>query len=177
MSLEDAFRSELGRQVEKLKEENREVHEAVIRKSNELMKIRMSLVTEVCPDCGMENTIEWNVVKQGYQAFCPNCGQPLMLCSECMVDKDFCDWSNDTCLCYRMVEKFWKNFEDVLFEEDKDGRLILSDDCRFMIGTREVVTFHSGTDREEIWHWFDNHHPKGIVHLLNEKEEKREQNR
>ncbi len=171
MSLEDAFRSELGRQVEKLKEENREVHEAVIRKSNELMKIRMSLVTEVCPDCGMENTIEWNVVKQGYQAFCPNCGQPLMLCSECTVDKDFCDWSNDTCLCYRMVEEFWKDLEDIPVNEDKKGRTVLETEYRMMVGNREIAVFPAGTVREDIWGWFNKHHPKGIQYLLYEKED------
>ena len=57
MSIEDAFKSELRRENTKLKRENQEVHAAVIRKHKELMKIRMSLVTEVCPDCGHENTV------------------------------------------------------------------------------------------------------------------------
>ena len=46
MSLEDAFKSELGKEVVRLRKENQEVHEAVIRKQKELMRIRGSLVTD-----------------------------------------------------------------------------------------------------------------------------------
>jgi len=166
VSIEDAFKSELRRENTKLKRENQEVHAAVIRKHKELMKIRMSLVTEVCPDCGHENTVEWNVVDKGYQIFCPNCGFPMMLCSECMLDSGYCDWESDTSLCYRMVEGFWKNLEDVPVYEDEDGRMLLEKDYRLMIGTREVTMFPAGTEREEIWHWFDERHPKGVAYLL-----------
>lgn len=166
MSIENAFKSELRRENTKLKRENQEVHAAVIRKHKELMKIRMSLVTEVCPDCGHENTVEWSVVDKGYQIFCPNCGFPMMLCSECVLDSGYCDWESDTSLCYRMVEGFWKNLEDVPVYEDEDGRMLLEKDYRLMIGTREVTMFPAGTEREEIWHWFDERHPKGVAYLL-----------
>lgn len=177
MSIENTFRSELSREVEKLKKENQEVHEAVIRKHKELMKIRMSLVTEVCPDCGSENTMEWSVVNKGYQAFCPTCGFPMMLCSECMCDSGFCDWNGSTVLCYRMVEGFWKNLVDVSFHEEKEGRLVLEKDYRLMIGTREVASFPAGTDREKIWHWFDERHPRGVAYLLYGEEAKESEDR
>ena len=61
---------------------------------------------------------------------------------------------------------FWKNLEDVPFNEDADGRLVLANDYRFMVGSREIAMFPKGTDREEIWHWFDENHPKGVAHLL-----------
>lgn len=166
MSIEDTSKSELRRENTKLKRENQEVHAAVIRKHKELMKIRMSLVTEVCPDCGHENTVEWSVVDKGYQIFCPNCGFPMMLCSECMLDSGYCDWESDTSLCYRMVEGFWKNLEDVPFREDEAKSMVLEKDYRLMIGTREVTMFPAGTEREEIWHWFDERHPKGVTYLL-----------
>lgn len=167
MSIESVFKNEFEKKIRSLEEENKEVHQAVIRKHNELMKMRMNMITEVCPECGTENTIEWSVIKEGYQAFCPKCGWPMMLCSECMLDRDFCDWNGDTAICYRMVEGFWKNLTDVPFMEDEKGRLVLENDYSFMIGTREVAMFPAGTDREEIWYWFDKHHPNGVAYLLN----------
>lgn len=104
MSIRDALNSELGQEVKRLREENEEVHAAVVRKQKELMEMRMDMVTEECPDCGTENTFKWSVLKNGYQAFCPKCGFPMMLCSECMIDNDnFCDWNGDKSLCYRLV--------------------------------------------------------------------------
>ena len=176
MSIEDAFKSELGKEVIRLRKENQEVHAAVVRKQKELLKIRGSLVTEQCPECDEENTIAWNVAKQGYHVFCPNCGFPMMLCGECMVDSGLCDWNGEISLCYRMIEGFWKNLSDVPFAEDEDGRLILEKEYKLMFGSKEIAVFPAGTDREEIWHWFDESHPKGVVYLMNgieaEKSEK-----
>ncbi len=175
MSIRDALNSELGQEVNRLREENEEVHAAAVRKQKELMEMRMDMVTEECPDCGTENTFKWSVLRNGYQAFCHKCGFPMMLCSECMIDNDnFCDWNGDKSLCYRMVEGFWKNLEDVPFNEDADGRLVLANDYRFMVGSREIAMFPKGTDREEIWHWFDENHPKGVAHLLYRGENKTE---
>lgn len=167
MSIENLLNKQLETDLEALQKENKQVHQAVIRKQKELLKIRGRLVTEKCPECGTENTIEWSVIKEGYQAFCPKCGRPMMLCSECLLDSGFCDWESDTSLCYRMVEGFWKNLTDVPFMEGEKGRLVLENDYSFMIGTREVAMFPAGTDREEIWYWFDEHHPKGVAYLLN----------
>ena len=117
--------------------------------------MRMDMVTEECPDCGTENTFKWSVRRDGYQAFCPKCGFPMMLCGECLVDSDdFCDWDGSTILCHRMIERLWKDLEDVVFNEDPDGCLVLESDYQLMIGNREVAMFPAGTDREEIWHWF-----------------------
>lgn len=51
-------------------------------------------VTEVCPHCMSENTILWNEEKDGYTAFCPYCGEDMMLCSIC-PDRDNCDQNED----------------------------------------------------------------------------------
>lgn len=190
MSLEDAFKSELGKEVVRLRKENQEVHEAVIRKQKELMRIRGSLVTEQCHECGAENTIEWNMAKQGYYAFCPNCGDPMMLCWECVVDSGFCDWDEDTSLCYRVVEKFWDNLSVVPFcyiasenhrgnlsdvpasgNVDVDMRLVLENEHKLMFGNKEIITFPSGTDRDEIWEWFDKRYPGGWFKLMNRNSE------
>lgn len=65
------------------------------------------LITETCPNCEKEITVNWDVKKDGYKAICPNCGKTLMLCSACL-DSDthcfFCDWNKENG-CYRSREK------------------------------------------------------------------------
>lgn len=52
-------------------------------------------VTECCPHCDSEITVLWNVEQDGYQIFCPNCGETIMLCSMC--DREPCDWTENGC--------------------------------------------------------------------------------
>ena len=40
-------------------------------------------VTELCPHCDREATIMWNLEEDGMKAFCPYCGNRLMLCAYC----------------------------------------------------------------------------------------------
>lgn len=42
-------------------------------------KDREYIVTEVCPHCEAEVEMRWNVAADGYKAFCPHCGNRLML--------------------------------------------------------------------------------------------------
>lgn len=55
--------------------------------------------TEVCPYCDSEVTLIWDVDTKGYQVFCPNCGNQIMLCDACQHADDnpemFCDWKTD----------------------------------------------------------------------------------
>lgn len=60
-----------------------------------------------------------------------------------------------------LVEDLWEEFEDILFVEYENGDLILAS---------EWEEFDAGTNREIIWHWFDNQHSKGINWLLNGKQ-------
>lgn len=59
---------------------------------------------EMCPHCGEENTVEWDVEKDGYEIVCPNCDEKMMLCDACTHSDDnksgFCDWSKETG-CFR----------------------------------------------------------------------------
>jgi DNA-directed RNA polymerase subunit RPC12/RpoP len=61
--------------------------------------IDSDLVTEVCPHCDREATIEWSIKKDGYKAHCPYCGKKLMLCSECTLLDKGCDWNSETDSC------------------------------------------------------------------------------
>jgi hypothetical protein len=53
-----------------------------------------------------------------------------------------------------LLEKMWAELEDVPFDPDTET-----------IGG-SYLHFPAGTDRETIWHWFDERHSKGIVYLL-----------
>lgn len=57
--------------------------------------IRQFEVCEVCPECGAENIMRWDVKKDGYVAYCPHCGSKMMLCDECFHSDDapICNWS------------------------------------------------------------------------------------
>lgn len=52
-------------------------------------------VTECCPHCDREITVLWDVEQNGYQIYCPNCGETIMLCSMC--DREPCDWTENGC--------------------------------------------------------------------------------
>ena len=60
-------------------------------------------VTEWCPSCDREVEMKWDVEADGYKAYCPYCGERLMLCDECRhPGGEFCDKCNydaetDTC--------------------------------------------------------------------------------
>ena len=57
----------------------------------------------------------------------------------------------------KKLEELWDDFANVAFDEDDDGRLILSEQWR---------CFEAGTQREDIWHWFDERYSKGVYALL-----------
>ena len=44
---------------------------------------RTYIVTEFCPHCENEIEMRWDTDRLGYKAFCPVCGNRLMLCDEC----------------------------------------------------------------------------------------------
>lgn len=62
-------------------------------------------VVELCSHCNNEIEMRWNVSTQGYKAFCPVCGERLMLCDECMhsgPDGEYvgkCDYCSETDTC------------------------------------------------------------------------------
>lgn len=60
----------------------------------------------------------------------------------------------------RRLEYLWDKFEDIPFSDfDSEERL----ECKFAV-------FEAETDKEEIWHWFDKRHSKGVHYLLYEYE-------
>lgn len=60
-------------------------------------------VVELCPNCGTEVEMRWDVKTDGFKAFCPVCGNRLMLCDECMHRTGECcldcDYDSETDSC------------------------------------------------------------------------------
>ena len=54
----------------------------------------------------------------------------------------------------REVERLWDKFADVPMNPDTE--------CM----EAEFLDFPAGTPREDLWHWFDERHSKGVAHLL-----------
>ena len=86
---------------------------------------------EMCPHCGNEIKLRWDINKDGFKAFCPVCGRRLMLCDACAHrfgdHTDDCDYNSKTDTCrfnkgpkqVRITEA--KNFLTVLQEhQDED---------------------------------------------------------
>lgn len=69
---------------------------------------------------------------------------------------------DDKLLLIDMIcEKLFYDLSDVPFdEEDQTYQLVLENDW---------FIFSKGTDREDIWKWFDKYHSKGVYYLLYEK--------
>lgn len=57
-------------------------------------------VAEYCPECETEIEMRWDVETMGFKAFCPVCGNRLMLCSECRCGAGGgCDYDSSTDTC------------------------------------------------------------------------------
>lgn len=57
-------------------------------------------VSELCPHCENEVTFDWNIAKRGYVAFCPICGNRLLLCDSCVHEEiGGCDYNKDCDAC------------------------------------------------------------------------------
>lgn len=55
------------------------------------------------------------------------------------------------------LKKLWDEFENIPVSED--GCI-----------EQQFHTFDSGTDRMDIWHWFDKNHSKGTAYLIGASE-------
>ena len=73
-------------------------------------------VTEVCPYCESEITMEWDVADRGYKAYCPVCGSRLMLCDECQHGEPgySCNYDSKTDTCRHNKPEFMANRNVVL---------------------------------------------------------------
>jgi hypothetical protein len=54
-------------------------------------------------------------------------------------------------------ERLWDELGDVPVEMGGDFRTVLAQDW---------CCFHKGDDIDDVWHWFDIHHSKGVTYLF-----------
>lgn len=67
--------------------------------------------------------------------------------------EEFLD-DEDTVYTDEQLEEFWSRFGDVPMDPETER---MEDD---------FLSFPQGTHREEIWHWFDKRHSRGVAFLL-----------
>ena len=74
-----------------------------------------------------------------------------------LIDGDNCEYRTSE-LADKYIETLWSKFEDITLNEEDGVEIINS----------AWFIFSEGTEKEDIWHWFDNNHSKGIAWLLYE---------
>lgn len=108
---------------------------------------RTHTVTEVCPHCGNEIEMRWDTDTRGFKAFCPVCGERLMLCDECRHTVELpcsCDYDSHTDSCRQ--NKGCKYPELGMYDEE-DHRLDLTRDDPEIDGPDYEVVFDVGSER------------------------------
>ena len=76
----------------------------MIENDSESEVIMANIVSEFCPHCETEVAMEWDVKTSVYKAYCPYCGNRLMLCDACLhPDGKYncgnCDYNSKTDTC------------------------------------------------------------------------------
>lgn len=67
-------------------------------------------------------------------------------------------WLFEQLVCDENVERWWEELADVPFDDPgPEADMVLAEDWG---------QFEKGTKREEIWHWFDEHHSRGVAFLM-----------
>ena len=89
------------------------------------------------------------------------------------------DRSSSCLVCDDLREQYEEELEKILADETPEERdryleslWLESEDVPLNPNTECIedpyLCFSVGTHREDIWHWFDTHHSKGVAYLLNE---------
>lgn len=104
---------------------------------------RTNIVTELCPHCEREVEMFWDTDVNGFKAFCPYCGERLMLCDECLRSgTSNCDYSNNTDSCRHnppvpaaAKHKLWMRLGVTLNITDDEADAIMGDDDSASVDT------------------------------------------
>lgn len=70
------------------------------------------------------------------------------------MDTAYEEISKDIILNDKALEFLWQRLGDIPVNDDG-------------ITEEDFIGYPAGTDREEIWKWFDEHHSKGVAELVN----------
>ena len=104
---------------------------------------RTNIVTELCPHCEREVEMFWDTDANGFKAFCPYCGERLMLCDECLHSgTGNCDYSNNTDSCRHnppipaaVSHKLWMRLGVTLNITDDEADAIMGEDKNASVDT------------------------------------------
>ena len=86
---------ELLAELKRVEAKRKEYQIRAAKADMERANIQAFVVTEYCPHCEKEQSILWDAGKDGYEIYCPTCGEKIMLCSVC-DEFDTCDWREDS---------------------------------------------------------------------------------
>lgn len=115
------------------------------------------MIVEYCPNCEAEIEMRWNVEKFGYKAYCPACGNRLMICSECRDCESNvigCDYNSHTDTCHFNKGEFSEKRRRELFDKMLDhlSELVKERDLRDTlhgIGFTDAEIAFAGVEIEE----------------------------
>lgn len=83
---------------------NKNKYDSIINVLNAINPIALTTETicECCPHCGNEIEMNHNVAESGFAVICPECGEKMMICSECTyIFGDYhCDWNSAENSCF-----------------------------------------------------------------------------
>ena len=128
------------------------------------------MIVEYCPNCETEIEMRWNVEEFGYKAYCPVCGNRLMICSECRDCEGNaigCDYNSRTDTCRFNKGEFSEKRRRELFDKMLDhlSEIVKGSD---LIDTLHGIGF---TDAEIAFAGVEIKEPEGIE--ISEAEEAR----
>lgn len=84
------------------KPEKEQVFRVKIRRIKDVPPAGLREIDEVCPHCERENSFLWDTASEGFMAYCPGCGERLMLCGECFDSGENCDYNDYSDYCHMM---------------------------------------------------------------------------
>lgn len=82
--------------VSRLKKERRENRREIKSLRKKVASLEDGYVVEWCHYCENQIVMLWNTEKDGLSAFCPVCGQRMMLCDSCQGKCDY-NYGSDIC--------------------------------------------------------------------------------
>lgn len=100
-TLEKANRSleEKNRLIRIYKRKVSELRRSLAKVRREKASLEDGYIVEWCVNCERQTVMLWNIKEDGLTAFCPYCGQKMMLCEQCTGD---CDYSYGFDICKEM---------------------------------------------------------------------------
>lgn len=111
-------------------------------------------IEEYCPHCDelLPILVDLDQI-HNFFVTCPKCGGKVLLCSLC---RENCDQRDGVCQMSdpaTNLRRLWAEFGDIPINDRDEIE-------------EPFLHFEKGTDRFEIWHWFDDRYPGGVVALM-----------